>query len=96
MNILHNNNSYSNLGRFNNRRLGGNNYSNQCSTQGHSYYSNNGTNSSVSVDGGKWEHKTNPLNSSGKILKCTICQSIYHRFRECPHAVEDDSERKQV
>ena len=90
------NNSYRNRGRFNNNRRGGNNYSSQGSRQSQSYNSNNGTNSSVSVNRDKWGRKTNPLNSSGKISKCTICQSMYHWFRECPHRVDDDSEEKQI
>ena len=64
---LYSNNSYSNGGRFNNNRWGGNNYSSWGSRQGQSYNSNNGTNSSVSVNRDKWGRKTNPLNSSGKI-----------------------------
>ena len=55
--------------------------------QVHSYSSNNGTNSSVSADRDKCERKSNLLNSSGKIFKCTICQSTYHWFRECLHRV---------
>ena len=74
----------------------GNYYSNQGSRQGQSYNSNRGTNSSVSVNRNKWGRKTNPLNGSGKISTCTICQSIYHWFRECPHKIEDDREEKQV
>ena len=53
-------------------------------------------NSSVSVNRDKWGGKTSSLNSSGKTSKCTICQSIHHWFRECPHRVETDSEEKQV
>ena len=90
------NNSYRNRGRFNNNRRGGNNYSSRGSRQSQSYNSNNGKNSSVSVNRDKWGRKTNPLNSSGKISKCTICQSIYHWFRECPHRVDYDSEEKQI
>ena len=48
------------------------------------------------VNRDKWWRKTNPLNSSGKISKCTICHSIFHWFRECHHGVEDDSKEKQV
>ena len=33
----------------------------------------------------------NPVNSSGNIRKCSICQSIYHWFRDCPHKVDDTS-----
>ena len=73
---LYSNNSYSNRGRFNNNRRGGNNYSSCGSRQGQSYNSNNGTNLSVSVNRDKWGRKTNPLNSSGKISKCTICRSV--------------------
>ena len=50
----------------------------------------------MSVNRDKWWRKTNPLNSSGKISKCTICHSIFHWFRECHHGVEDDSKEKQV
>ena len=87
---------YKNWGRFNNNRRGGNNYNSRGSRQGQSYNSNIGLNSSVPVNRDKWGRKTNPLNSSGKISKCTICQSIYHWFRECPHRVDDDSEEKQI
>ena len=85
---LYGNNCYNNWGRFNNNRWGGNSYSNQGSRQGQSYNNNNGTNSSVSVNRDKrdkWGHKTNPLNSCGKVSKCIICQSIYAWFRECFH-----------
>ena len=33
----------------------------------------------------------NPVNSSGNITKCSICQSIYHWFRDCPYEVDDTS-----
>ena len=93
---MYSNNSYSNWGRFNNNRQGGNDYNSRGSRQGQSYNSNNRTNSSVSVNKAQWGRKTNPSNSSGKISKCTICQSIHPWFRECPYRVEDDSEEKQV
>ena len=93
---LYSNNSYSNLGRFNNNRLSSNNYSSRGFRQGQSYNSNNGKNSSMSVNRDKQRQKNNSINSNGKISKSTICQLIYHWFRECPHRVQDDSEKKQV
>ena len=39
----------------------------------------------------KYGHKMNPVNSSGNIKKCSICQSIYHWFRDCPHKLDDTS-----
>ena len=93
---MYSNNSYSNWGRFNNNRQGGNDYNSWGSRHGQSCNSNNRTNSSVSVNRAKWGRKTNPSNSSDKISKCTICQSTYHWFRECPHRIEDDSVEKQV
>ena len=50
----------------------------------------------MSANRDKCGRRSNPLNSSGKIFKCTICQSIYRWFRECPHRLKDDSGEKQV
>ena len=33
----------------------------------------------------------NPVNSSGNITKCWICQSIYHWFKDCPQEVDNTS-----
>ena len=37
----------------------------------------------------KYDRKTNAVNSNGNIAKCSICQSIYHWFKECPHQIDD-------
>ena len=37
----------------------------------------------------KYGRKTNPVNSSGNITKCSVCQSIYHWYKECPHKIND-------
>ena len=50
----------------------------------------------MSVNRENWGRKTNPLTSSGKISKYSICESIYHWFRECRYRVEADSEEKEV
>ena len=31
------------------------------------------------------QRKLNPVNSSGKVLRCSVCQSIYHFAKDCPH-----------
>ena len=50
---LYSNNSYSNLGRFNNNTRSTNNYSRRDFRQVQSYNSNNGKNSSMSVNSDK-------------------------------------------
>ena len=35
----------------------------------------------------KYGRKTNPINSNGNTTKCSICQSIYHWYKECPHKI---------
>ena len=37
----------------------------------------------------------NLVNSNENITKCSICQSIYHWYKDCPHKL-DDKEVNQV
>ena len=46
------------------------------------------------VNTNKYGRKINPMNSSGNITKCFICQSIYHWHKECPHRVDVSDEIK--
>ena len=39
----------------------------------------------------KWGQKTNPLDKSGNISCCAMCQSIYHWHNDCPNKVKEDS-----
>ena len=48
-----------------------------------------------SMNNDKYGRKTNPVNSNGNITKCSICQSIYHWYKECPHKI-DDADGNQV
>ena len=38
----------------------------------------------------QWGQKTNPLDKSGNISRCAICQSIYHWANDCPNKVKDE------
>ena len=37
----------------------------------------------------QWGQKTNPLDKSGNILCCAICQLIYHWANNCPNKVKE-------
>ena len=73
-------NSSSNRGKFNSKR-GYNNGGKQWRVNNQQKFFNTD----------KYGRKMNPLNSSGNITKCSICQSIYHWVRDCPHKVDDTS-----
>ena len=71
-----------------------NNYKRDNSNSKQWKYNNLGTqHDSMSTD--KSGHKTNRMKSDGNITKCSICQSIYHRYKEWPHKI-DDLHRNQV
>ena len=38
----------------------------------------------------QWGQKTNPLDKSGNISCCAICQSIYHWANDCPNNVKQE------
>ena len=46
----------------------------------------------------EYGRKSNPVNSNGNIAKCSICQSIYHWYKECPYKIDgnDDVDGNQV
>ena len=76
-------------GRYNIRR-GQNNYR-QNSNRGRGFTENNGRNRGFpenNVRRGS-NRKLNPVDSTGEVSKCAICQSIYHWARECPDAHEN-------
>ena len=37
-----------------------------------------------------WGQKTNPLNKSGNISRCAMCQSIYHWANDCRNKAKED------
>ena len=39
--------------------------------------------------------KTNPVNYKGEVMKCNICQSIYHFARDCQHAKENQNDEEK-
>ena len=43
----------------------------------------------------KYGWKTNPVYRNGNITKCSISQSIYHWYKECPYKI-DDADGNQV
>lgn len=49
----------------------------------------------VKVDKDDYGCKTNSMSSRGNLTKCSISQSIYHWYKECPHWVEF-SDQNQV
>ena len=73
-------NSSSNRGRFSSTRRY-NNGGKQWRVNNQQKYSNTD----------KYGRKMNPVNSNGNVKKCSICQSIYHWFRDCPHKLDDTS-----
>ena len=57
-------------------------------------YNNPGTqHKSMNTD--KYGQKTNPINGNGNITKSSICHSICHWYKECPHKI-DDADGNQV
>ena len=41
------------------------------------------------------QRKPNPLDSSGNISRCSICESIFHLARKCPYVYENQSQTSE-
>ena len=37
--------------------------------------------------------RVNPSNHHGRVSRCTICQSVYHWFKDCPHNVQGSNSK---